>query len=146
MQLLKPRPPHDGLHLVLYDGECGLCDRAVQFLLLRDRGRVLTFAPLQGKAAAALRERLAVPRELDSLLLVRQAGSAREELFVRSSAVLEILDLIGGVWRLVSRLRLVPRPLRDALYVFVAKRRTIWFGRLPACRVPAAGERDRFLD
>jgi predicted DCC family thiol-disulfide oxidoreductase YuxK len=146
MQWLRPRPSSDGRHLLLYDGECGLCDRAVQFLLPRDRGRVLTFAPLQGSTAAALRSRLAVPRELDSLLLVLDAGSPGERLLTRSSAVLGSLDVIGGIWRLLSWLRLVPRPVRDAVYVFVAKRRAIWFGRLPACRVPTPAERDRFLD
>jgi predicted DCC family thiol-disulfide oxidoreductase YuxK len=146
MQLLQPRPSAVGHHLLLYDGECGLCDRAVQFLLARDRGRVLTFAPLQGSTAAALRTRLAVPRELDSLLLVLDAGSPEERLLSRSSGVLASLDVIGGVWRLLSWLRLVPRPLRDALYIFVAKRRAVWFERLPACRVPTPEESDRFLD
>ena len=88
--MLDPKPSVHGLHLVLYDGECGLCDRGVRFLLPRDRARVLTFAPLQGTTAERLRTRLNVPRDLDSLLFVRDAESPQEVLFVRSSAVLQI--------------------------------------------------------
>jgi len=131
---------------VLYDGTCGLCDRLVQRLLSRDRARVLSYAPLQGPAAADLIERLSVPRDLDSLLFVRDAGSPAERLFVRSSGALEICAVVGGGWRVISWLRIVPRGLRDAVYEFVAKRRTVWFGRLESCRVPGPDTADRFLD
>jgi predicted DCC family thiol-disulfide oxidoreductase YuxK len=145
MALLSPRPSPDGRHLVLYDGLCGLCDRAVSFLLRVDRGGVLSFAPLQGEAAAVLRRRLEVPESLDSMLFVRDAGGAGERVLVRSSGVLAALDAVGRGWRIVAWLRLVPRPLRDAVYDFVARRRTRWFGRLEACRVPSAEQRARFL-
>jgi predicted DCC family thiol-disulfide oxidoreductase YuxK len=42
-------------------------------------------------------------------------------------------------------LRAVPRPLRDAVYDWVARRRYGWFGKLDACRVPGPGMRSRFL-
>ena len=130
---------------MLYDGECGLCDRGVRFLLPRDRARVLTFAPLQGESAKELRARLRVPDEFDSMLFVRDAGTSEEKLYVRSTATLGILDVIGGPWRWLSWLRVVPAPLRDALYAFVAKRRIVWFGRLESCQIPDESERDRFL-
>ncbi len=146
MSFLSPKPSADGRHIVLYDGECGMCDGIVQRLLKRDRGGVLFYAPLQGATAAAVRERFGVPEDLDSLLFVRDAGGAEERLLVRSSGALAILDVLGGIWRIVSWLRIVPRPLRDAVYAFIAKRRTVWFGRLETCRLPEAGERERFLD
>ncbi|MDH3405000.1 MAG: DCC1-like thiol-disulfide oxidoreductase family protein [Acidobacteriota bacterium] len=146
MSFLAPKPSPGGRHVVLYDGECGLCDGAVQFLLKKDRARVLHYAPLQGSTAAVLRRRLRVPDEIDSLLFVRDAGTARETLLVRSSGVLAILDVLGGPWRVLSWLRVVPRLLRDAVYAFIAKRRTVWFGRLDACRVPELAARERFLD
>ena len=46
-----PTPPR----IVLYDGVCGLCDKLVQFLVARDRNRLLRYAPLQGDTAARLR-------------------------------------------------------------------------------------------
>ena len=51
--------------LVLFDGVCGFCDRAVRWLIARDPAGRLRFAPPQGEADAALRERHPeIPREL----------------------------------------------------------------------------------
>jgi predicted DCC family thiol-disulfide oxidoreductase YuxK len=161
--------------VVFYDGVCGLCDRSVQFLLARDRERVLHFAPLQGPTAAAVLGRLglgaviAAPAGEDAaaaasapeetggergtdpgapatMVFVRDEGSARERAFVRSAGTLAALDAIGGGWRLVSWLRIVPAPLRDVVYRWVAANRYRWFGRFETCKLPAPGVRDRFLD
>jgi predicted DCC family thiol-disulfide oxidoreductase YuxK len=68
-----------------------------------------------------------------------------EQVLDRSDAALAILWDIGGPWRGVSWLRLLPRALRDAVYDFVAKRRYRWFGKLEACALPAPEQSDRFL-
>lgn len=133
---------------VLYDGECGLCDRAVRWLVARDRRGALRFAPLAGTVAAAVRSRH--PDTLgagESVVLVEQPGAASERVLVRSRAALAAVARLGGAWRAVAALlRLLPRPLRDAAYDWVARRRTLWFGRLAVCRPPNAAERWRFLE
>lgn len=135
-----------GRPLLLFDGPCVLCDRAVRWLLAHDRRGRLLFAPLQGSLAASLRARHDLPDELDSVVLVHELGGANESVRLRSDALLGALAELGG-WRSWLRwLRLVPRPLRDAAYRFVARRRTRWFGRLEDCRLPAADELDRFLE
>jgi len=132
---------------VLYDGLCGLCDASVRFLLARDRAGRLRFAPLQGPTAAAVRARHpALPPLDETILLVDSPRTPAERVRVRSDAALAALGRLGGGWRLAGLLRAVPRPLRDAVYRFVARRRTRWFGRLDACRVPSAEQRRRFLD
>lgn len=132
--------------LVLYDGVCGLCDRSVQFLLRVDRRRVLTFAALQGEAAAALRERTPALAGVDSVIYIRDHGTPRERPFLRSRAAVEVLRAVGGGWRLLgSFLRLVPPPLRDAAYDYVARHRYGWFGRFDACKLPTPEERSRFI-
>jgi predicted DCC family thiol-disulfide oxidoreductase YuxK len=132
---------------VLYDGECGLCDRSVRFLLPRDRRERMRFAPLQGERAAGLRRRHpALPAIDETFLLVEDPEGPAELVRLRSDAALRSLELLGGGWRFARILRLVPPPLRDAVYRFVARRRTRWFGRLDSCRIPAPEERRRFLD
>jgi len=49
------------------------------------------------------------------------AGSERLE--VRSSAVLKILGELGGAWRLVKVLLLIPPGLRDFFYRLIARNR-----------------------
>jgi len=126
--------------IVFYDGVCGLCDRTVQTLLRWDRRGRLKFAPLQGETA---RERLGAEAaaELKTLILVDAHGEFR-----RSSAVVRILGHLGGGYRVLGGLFwLIPRPLRDFGYNFVAARRYRWFGQFDACRLPKPNERERFL-
>jgi len=41
---------------------------------------------------------------------------------------------------------LVPRPIRDAVYDWVARHRYGWFGKHDTCRLPTPEERAVFLD
>lgn len=128
--------------IVFYDGVCGLCDRSVRFLLKRDKLQNLCFAPLQGETA---RQRTDCPPERRSVIFVCHAGTPQEQTYTRSEAALRLLDHIGGFWRIVAWLRIIPRPLRDGVYDFIASRRYRWFGKFDACRVPPAEWRNRFL-
>lgn len=144
--MADPGPPVR--QLVLYDGTCGLCDRSVQQLLRLDRRGVLSYAPLQGATAAALAAagRLPVGPGFDSMAFVRDAGSGRETVLLRSDAVLAALAAAGVPRWLLAPARAVPQRLRDRLYDAVARRRYAWFGRVDACRLPAPEVRARFLD
>jgi predicted DCC family thiol-disulfide oxidoreductase YuxK len=137
-----PSAPTAPLHagpILYFDGECGLCNRWVNLLLSADVRGTLRFAPLQGPTAA---ERLppALVAEVHTLVL-----EAEGRTLLRSTAVLHALGYLGGIWRLAAVLRVVPRPLRDAAYDFIARHRFRWFGRLPTCRIPTPAERARFL-
>ena len=137
-----PRPITKPLILqliVFFDGVCGLCNATVDLLLRADRHHRLLFAPLQGETAHA---RLGLPADapLDTLVLLDAHG--RHD---RSSAVLRIAHHLGGPWRVLVVFRLVPRPVRDAVYRFIARHRYAWFGQRAACRLPTPAERDRFL-
>ena len=132
---------------VLFDGECNLCDRSVQWLLRHDRKAALRFGALEGGAGGEVRARHPrLPSADETIVLVESPGTPEERVRVRSDAALAILARLGGGWRLATLLRIVPRPLRDLVYGAVAKRRRRWFGRLPACRIPTPEERSRFLD
>lgn len=132
-------------NLVLYDGVCGLCDRAVQFLLEKDRAGAFHYAALQGETAAAVRQRHPELEGVDSMVFVRDHDSPDERVFLRSGAALEIAATLGGFWWVLSWLRVVPRPLRDFVYDQVARRRYGWFGKFDSCKVPAPAVRARFL-
>ncbi len=64
---------------------------------------------------------------------------------VRSSAALRVFRYLGGFWRVFLIGYLIPREIRDSLYDVVAYWRYRVFGRYPACPVPPAASRARFL-
>jgi predicted DCC family thiol-disulfide oxidoreductase YuxK len=127
--------------LVLYDGECGLCDRTVQWLLRRDRAGALRFAPLQGETARELRARgLDITEDLNTVVFVDDG-----KLFVRSRAFTRVVRYLPAPWRWGAALRVVPAFVLDLVYRLIARTRYRLFGRLDSCRVPSAEERARFL-
>jgi len=133
-------------HLVFYDGECGLCDHVVQFLLQVDKRGVFLFAPLQGKTAA---ERLKdIPPEMktaDSLILIENFQSPNESLSIYGKGAFRIAWLLGGPWRLVGWLSFLPAFLYDWGYRLVARNRHRFFKK-EICRLPDEGARHRFLE
>ena len=134
----------DAHPVLLYDGTCALCDGSVRAVLAVDRAQRFRFAAIESQAAAEL---LRATGEVNSIAPGSVVLLARGRVWRRSSAVVRALLALGGPWRLLGALVwLVPKPLRDACYDLVAANRTRWFGRLESCRVPGAGERERFLD
>ena len=127
--------------VVLFDGVCNLCNGAVQFIIERDPAGLFQFASLQSPAGAALAERHSIDATaLDSVILV-EAGRA----YQRSDAALRIAAQLHGWWSWLRWLRLVPRPLRDWVYDWVARHRYRIFGRREACLLMLPGWQERFL-
>jgi predicted DCC family thiol-disulfide oxidoreductase YuxK/GNAT superfamily N-acetyltransferase len=142
---LDPIADSAPLHLVLYDGECGVCSRAVRRLLAADRRGLLRFAPLQGATAAALRRRHPdVPGDLDSMVYVDRSGGS-EEVSWRFEAIFRICRLLGGPWRAVAALEWLPRSLLDTAYDAFARRRHGLGSAEAACALPSPTEAARFL-
>jgi predicted DCC family thiol-disulfide oxidoreductase YuxK len=132
--------------VLLYDGSCGFCDRSVQFILRRDAGGSMKFAPLQGEFAARILQQRPDLRSIDSLVLVDTVGDGgNARVSIRSAAVLDVAEYLGGPWRTARILRLVPAVLRDWGYDLFARYRYRVFGRCDSCPIPAADQRARFL-
>lgn len=133
--------------VVLFDGECPLCNRSVAFLARHDRGHRLRYAHLQGPFAAEhLPPDLRSAARDGSVVLLEPAKDDRVSL--RSAAVLRALAHTGGAWRLLGALAALPGavPLLNVLYAYVARRRDDWFGRHDTCALPDQSFRARFID
>ena len=143
MSSRQPEPARAG-DIVLYDGMCGLCSRAVRFIARHDGRGQFRFAALQsGVGQALLSGATDLPARLpDSVILVEADGAVR----VESEAALRIAANLDGPVRHLARLRVVPRPVRDAVYRLVARTRYRIFGRHDVCEIPPPWLRERFLD
>ncbi|MGH9520652.1 MAG: thiol-disulfide oxidoreductase DCC family protein [Terriglobales bacterium] len=154
----------DGRLLVLFDGHCGLCNRAVRWFLRRDRHDRLRFAPASSPAlvpilapllAASLdvspASSFASPESASALatrtiLVISNPGQPAKQILLRSAAILALLAELPAPWPAVARtLRIVPRPLRDLVYRLIARIRYRIWGRYDACPLPTPAERQHFL-
>jgi predicted DCC family thiol-disulfide oxidoreductase YuxK len=101
--------------ILLYDGVCGVCNRVVQFIPLRDHRATIRFAPLQSAFASRILTRHNLnPRDLDTIYVGVNPESSEEVSLSRSDAVLCVLKQLGSIWRSFAfLLQLLPRVLRD---------------------------------
>jgi predicted DCC family thiol-disulfide oxidoreductase YuxK len=140
-----------GRLLVVFDGHCGLCNRAVRWFLRRDARNRMRFAPSEMARVAALLTRLGVTVDgasdgPGSIVVMRAVESELPEVLLRSDAVAAMLKELPQPWPLWGgALRLIPRPVRDWGYGIVARWRYRIWGRLDACPLPSEQERERFL-
>lgn len=134
----SPRPRQT---IVLFDGVCNLCNGLVRFLLARDTGQRLVFASLQSDAGQALLRQHRLPTDdFNSFVLIDNGGA-----HVRSTAALRLVRRLPAPWPLAYWLMVLPLPLRDAGYSWVAANRYRLFGQTRECMIPTPELRARFL-
>lgn len=127
--------------ILFFDGFCHLCDGTVQFLLKIDKQKLLRFAPLQSTLASeTLNE--SFPEEPQMQTVVLWDGEKRYD---RSTAILRTLQLVGGIWKVTGVCFVIPKGLRDKIYMWVSKNRYRWFGKKSVCLFSKKGYEDRFL-
>lgn len=134
----KSEYPHP---VLLFDGVCNLCNESVQWVIRHDPQAIFRFASLQSEAGQQLLRQHNLPtNELNTVVLI-DVGRA----YTRSDVPLHIFRKIGGAWPLLTVLRIVPSPLRNAVYDWIARNRYRWFGKKEACWLPTPALKSRFL-
>lgn len=134
--------------VVFFDAECGLCNRCVRLLLRLDRRGRLRFAPLQGPTARRFLRECGLPTDdFNSMVLVPEWGRREpcRGYLLRTDAVLEALRQIGGGWRWLAWLRVLPVWVRDPFYRAVARCRYRLFGEWKPRPLARAEWAERFL-
>lgn len=130
--------------IVLFDGECNLCDGLVQFLIRHDKtGERFRFAAQQSDTGQSFLKKagyVADGESADTILVF-----AGEKLLTHSDAALEIVRNLPAPFPIFYAGKILPKPLRNALYRFVAKNRYKWFGKRDECMMPTPELRARFL-
>lgn len=135
----------DAAPLLVYDGDCGFCARAVRFILERDtRRRTARFAARDGQAGMAVRARHGL-QGVESLLWV-ETVEGTERVHIYSDAVLAVAIYLGGVYALLGHTgRLIPGFFRDPVYNAIARVRKSLLRGAPTCHLPSPQELARML-
>lgn len=133
--------------VLLYDGECGLCNWIVRFLLREDAVGRMRFAPLQSPAAQAyLRARGLPTEDFDSLVFAPDWDHPEDcGPRLRTAGALAAADEIGGVWRVISWARVLPAAVRDPFYKIIARSRYALFGEYRPSPLPEPEWQRRFI-
>ncbi len=120
---------------------CNFCNFWVNFIIDRDRNKHFRFASLQSDTAQKiLKEKNFNPLKIETIVLV-----LNDKLFTKSSAALQIVKRLDGMWKLVYVFSILPKPMRDVVYDFIARNRYKWFGKRDSCRIPTEEVKGRFL-
>ncbi|KAL1550908.1 hypothetical protein AAHA92_18811 [Salvia divinorum] len=125
--ILQPR-------VVLYDGVCHLSHAGVKRIISADKDRNITFCCVQSKEAEPYLKVCRVRRKdvlRRSFVFYEGPGSYHQG----SAAALRVCSYLPLPYSALRALVVVPRPLRDAVYDYVAKRRYGWYGRGDDCLV-----------
>ncbi|WP_034339859.1 thiol-disulfide oxidoreductase DCC family protein [Deinococcus misasensis] len=132
---MQPEP------IVLFDGVCNLCNNSVQFILLNERTQKLHFASLQSEVGQSLIAQHWKGANLpESVVLIEQ-----DRIYVQSEAALRIAKHLKFPLSLLGLFVVVPRPIRDAVYDWIARNRYRWFGKQDHCMLPRPEWKSRFL-
>jgi predicted DCC family thiol-disulfide oxidoreductase YuxK len=135
--------------VLLYDGECGLCNRTVRMLLRLDRRGVLRFAALQSAPAQEFLRSHGLPTEdFSTLVLVPDWAKRSESHFaLRTDGAAGALWMCGGGSRVLAALLYsIPRFVRDPVYRFVSRTRYKIFGPWKECPLPRPEWKRRFIE
>jgi predicted DCC family thiol-disulfide oxidoreductase YuxK len=125
--------------VVFYDGDCGFCNRSVQFILDHERGEELHFCALQSETAQHFFRENDF-REPDLSTFYFWNG---KRLFERSTGGLNVCSYLKAPYSWLKIFLVVPKFMRDGVYNWIAKRRHKLADQ--QCALPTPEQRKRFL-
>ncbi len=127
--------------IILFDGVCNFCNASVNFVIKHDKKAQFLFASFQSDAAKEILLHFNLKNlNEDTVILVEG-----HKICDKSTAVLKITKHLDGGFKLFYAFIIVPKFLRDWIYVFIAKNRYDWFGKRESCMIPSTKLKNRFL-
>lgn len=153
MTLLSHRTPYSyrddprvpvfaaGELFAVMDARCALCARGAAWIARNDHAEQFRIVPLQSDLGRALMIHYDLDPDDPTSWLYLDHGRAHASL----DAVIRVGRRLGGVWRGLGILRLLPRGVRDVLYRAVARNRYRLFGTADLCSLPDRAVQKRLL-
>lgn len=128
--------------ILFYDGECGLCNRVVQFLLKNERSKKIKFCSLQSEKASQILKLYSVDLSINNLDTIYFISSGK--IYSKSTAILKISAFLKYRFYIVQIGWLIPSFIRDQIYKVIANNRQKW--KKSSCLLYSKEDKLRFLD
>jgi predicted DCC family thiol-disulfide oxidoreductase YuxK len=126
-------------YIILYDGDCGFCNRSVGFVLKREKSNEIHFSAIQSSFTQGLfKEKGWEAPDLNTFYFIENGIK-----FERSTAALKVLKYLKAPTSWLRVFRIIPRGIRNWCYDFVAKRRQRISNGF--CLLPTPEQRVRFI-
>jgi predicted DCC family thiol-disulfide oxidoreductase YuxK len=124
--------------IIFYDGDCGFCNKSVQFILNHGKDIRIHFSALQSPFAKRFFAQNGLPKPNLSTFYFWD-----NRMYSKSSGALRVLNYVKLPYSLGKIAWIIPRFLRDCAYDGIAKRRHKLANGF--CALPTAEDRLRFL-
>lgn len=134
-------PFDDSAPVAVIDAECAICSWGARMIHRLDRKGTTRICPIQSPLGTALLTRHGLNPQDPASWLFLDEGIAHKDF----EAVLHAGQRYGGLGHLTLALRLIPRPVRDWLYIRLARNRYRLFGRAELCALPDPALQRRIL-
>jgi predicted DCC family thiol-disulfide oxidoreductase YuxK len=112
------------LPIVIYDGNCKLCQRAVRFLNYSHSGSGIKFVPSADPTSIPLFDKYAISKETADKTVIFVEN---KKVYTKSTAIIKALQKRGGLWRISGIFLLIPPIIRNLIYDWIAQRRNATF-------------------
>ncbi|MEM8846206.1 MAG: DCC1-like thiol-disulfide oxidoreductase family protein [Bacteroidota bacterium] len=117
--------------IIIFDGECNLCNGVVGWLLRNTDMDIFDYVPFQSSYGQEILGRNGFKTDtLETVVLLDENG-----IHTLSDGFLRIIAKIPEWSVLAITLGIVPRFIRDGVYRIAAKNRVRWFGKSQFCTV-----------
>lgn len=127
--------------IIFFDGLCPMCHGWVRRIIRWDTQKRFRFSPLEGELAKA-RIRPLKHDYLEENSIVLLIG---EKIFLRSQAILKIVNMLGWPYKIIGIAYVIPSSVRDICYKLIARNRNKWGKRYTSCPAPPEKWLDRFV-
>jgi predicted DCC family thiol-disulfide oxidoreductase YuxK len=125
--------------ILFYDGDCGFCNRSVQFVLKYQQGNALLFCRLQSNLAKEIITHQHKKQiVLDTVYMVSQGV-----IYDQSTAFLKLIPYLKWPCYPLFILWIVPAFIRDFGYRVIARRRHRLAGSFCVC--PTSAQQHQFI-
>lgn len=119
------------MNIIIFDGECNLCNGVVGGLIKLAPSHLFEFIPFQSpQGKELLRANGFSTKELTTVILFDDNGPhTHSDGFLRIAAKITKFRLVAAL------LAYIPRIIRDTIYNLASRNRVRWFGKSKVCTI-----------
>jgi predicted DCC family thiol-disulfide oxidoreductase YuxK len=127
--------------ILIFDGECNLCNNWVKLVLRFDKKQRFKFCSLQSEQGRKLiGDQISLETLPQTVVLIEN-----EKLYTHSTAALRVVQQLAFPVSMLVVFKIIPVKVRDVVYNWIARNRYKWFGKQQSCRIPEPEIMHRFL-